>query len=105
MKVVVQNGAKHCLSRKDAESMVRLFPSSWSSIVTQVMLAAGDSLTTSFHRKERVICLYSPPSPPAERDKAKAASVLVRSIATAVGAEVSPELELACVKAVGAGPA
>ena len=100
MKVVIQNGANHCLSRKDAESVVSLLPRSWSSNVSQVLLAAGSSLSTSFHPKERVICLYCPSSPAAARDKRRAVSLLLEAIAATAGAELPEELETKCQEVV-----
>ncbi len=101
MKVVVQNGANHCLSRRDAEAVVSLLPSAWSSCVSQVLLASGSTLSTSFHSKERVLCLYCPSSPVAARDKRLAVSLLLRALATAARAELPEELELECQAAVG----
>lgn len=100
MKVVVQNGANHCLSRRDAESVARCLPRAWDSRIGQILLAAGNSLSTSFHPKERVVCLYCPQSPEAARDKREAVSQLLRALASAAGAELTDRLELECQEAV-----
>ena len=100
MKVVVQNGANHCLSRKDAEFVVSRLPSSWSSSVQQILLAAGDSISTSFHPKERVLCLYCPSGPAEARNKGAAVYQLLHALAAA-GSEVSESLEQDCMAAVG----
>jgi hypothetical protein len=101
VKVVVQNGANHCLSRKDAELVASLLPRSWSSSVQQVLLAGGDSLSTSFHPKERVLCLYCPSGPAQARNKGLAVYRLLHALAAAAGAEVSESLERDCMAAVG----
>ncbi len=100
MKVVVQNGAKHCLSRKDAEAILACVPESWSSHVAQVLLAYGDRLTTSIHAKERIVVLHCPWEPASARDKGKVASLLVEALAEAAGAELSEDVERACRDAV-----
>ena len=82
--------------------MARL-PSSWSTRVGQVLLAAGPSMSTSYHRKERVVCLYCPSGSGEGRNKRLAATLFVHAIAAAAGEEVSDELELECIEAVG-GP-
>lgn len=100
MKVVIQNGANHCLSRKDAESVVSRLPHAWSSCVSQVLLAAGSLPSTSFHPKERVVCLYCPASPAAGRDKRLAVSLLLQALAGAAGAELPDELVAECQGAI-----
>ena len=104
MKVVIQNGANNWLSRKDAESVIRRLPSSWSSSISQVLLAAGPSLSTSFHPKERVVCLYCPSAPRVAQDKRVAVSALLRALAGAACAELPDGLEHECQEAVD-GPA
>lgn len=97
MKVVVQNGSNHCLSRAELESMTRLFPESWDSAVNQLLLAQGKDLATSFHRKERVLCLYCPPSPSDSRDKARAVMCLLQGFASITGRDLPDGLEARCV--------
>ena len=62
MKVTVQNGAPHGLSRREVEAISPLFPESWSRRVEQIILYQGDSpaLRTSFHPKDRVLGLFWP---------------------------------------------
>jgi len=97
MKVVVQNGANHCLSRRDAEAVVRRLPAAWSSNVRQVLLAAGNTLSTSFHPKEGVLCLYCPAAPTTARDKNQAVLQLLRGAAGAAGVEVPDGLMQECL--------
>ncbi|GAC1375048.1 MAG: hypothetical protein NVSMB40_12640 [Aquirhabdus sp.] len=58
MKIVVQNGTQHCLSRQEIEAMVLLFPAPWSSNVKVILLGTKNEtgITINFHPKEQ--CLY-----------------------------------------------
>jgi len=62
MKVVVQNGATHGLSRREIESIVPLLPVSWSRCVKRIVLCQGQTANVeiSFHPKEHVLGLYWP---------------------------------------------
>jgi hypothetical protein len=62
MKVTVQNGAAHGLSRRDVEAIVPLFPASWANRVQQIVLYQGDTpvLRASFHPKQRTLGLFWP---------------------------------------------
>lgn len=62
MKVTVQNGATHGLSRQEVESMVPLFPPSWSKHVKHIVLYQGDGpeVTASFYPKEQILGLFWP---------------------------------------------
>ncbi len=97
MKVVVQNGANHCLSRRDAEAIVALLPESWHTRIRKLLFARGACLGTSFHRKESVFCLYSPLG---FSDKQQAVAVLVRGIADALGTDVPEDLLVSASMAV-----
>ena len=62
MKVVVQNGAAHGLSRRDVEAIVPLLPAAWSQHVKQVVLYQGQAsvIETSFYPKAHVLGLFWP---------------------------------------------
>ena len=62
MKVTVQNGAIHGLSRRDVEAIVPLLPGSWSGRVRQIVLYQGDSpdLKLTFYPKAQIIGLFWP---------------------------------------------
>ena len=61
MKIVVQNGCNHALSRKEMESIIPLFPSRWSNKVKSITLCQGDdSIEVEFHEKEMILDFFSP---------------------------------------------
>jgi len=65
MKVVVQNGAAHGLSRRDVESIVTLLPSSWSRFVAQITLYQGTipSVEIKFYPKKKILGMFWPTPP------------------------------------------
>ena len=87
MKVTVQNGAAHGLSRGEVEAMVRVFPAAWSHLVKSIVLYQGGEveIDVSFHPKEKVVGLYWPSSSVVPSSKAKAIEKLL--VALAVVAE------------------
>ena len=62
MKVIVQNGATHTLSRKQAEAIVALFPASWIKSVDSLTLyqGNGESLHVAHYPKARAVGLFWP---------------------------------------------
>lgn len=62
MRVTVQNGAKHGLSRSEAEMVVRVLPPSLSSVAKSLVLygTTDSEIKVSYHPKEQVIGLYWP---------------------------------------------
>jgi hypothetical protein len=62
MKVTVQNGAAHGLSRRDVETIIPLVPASWSGGVRQIVLYQGDSsdLKAVFYPKKKLLGLFWP---------------------------------------------
>ncbi len=62
MKVTIQNGAAHGLSRRDIEAVVPELPASWAKHVKQIALcqARGSELTTSYYPKEQILGLFWP---------------------------------------------
>ena len=82
MNVVVQNGAEHCLSRAEVEAMVPSFPHSWNRFVGTILLAGGGTeLVASFHEKEKVLSVQSPPRTSAASDKVAAVGELLIALA------------------------
>lgn len=103
MKIVVQNGSRHCLSRKDVEAVLGCLPESWGFSISRVILAKGDELKTTFHAKERVLALYCPWEPEGQRDRTAAIAILVTGLAQAARSEFPDELIALCQEAVAAG--
>jgi hypothetical protein len=62
MKVTIQNGANHGLSRREAEAVVGLLPSSLSSIAKSLVLygTRAREVSVSFHPKEQVVGWHWP---------------------------------------------
>lgn len=62
MKVVVQNGCDHVLSRKDVEAVMLKLPARLNRSVNTVGLSQGDEngIELSFHKKEMSLELFSP---------------------------------------------
>ena len=62
MKIVIQNGCDHALSRREVESMVPLFPGRWHSDVHSIVLYQGEDkeITTKYFEKEQILGLFSP---------------------------------------------
>ena len=79
MKITVQNGSKHGLSRKDVEAIVGLFPASWSRLANSVVLYAGKEPTVhvTYYQKNKTVGLFWPISQPAEISKAVAIEELL----------------------------
>ena len=100
MKVVVQNGSRHSLSRRDAEAVLACLPRSWGAQVDKVVLAHGERLEARFHRKEQVLALHCPWEPSSQRDKATVVAVLVQALADASGMGLPEGLVARCPEAV-----
>lgn len=62
MKVTVQNGAAHGLSRRDVETIVPLFPETWSAFVQQIVLyqAKGPNVSATFYPKAHLLGFFWP---------------------------------------------
>ncbi|MBK7657431.1 MAG: hypothetical protein IPJ18_23010 [Betaproteobacteria bacterium] len=62
MKVTVQNGAKHGLTRADVESINSLLPSSWSKLIKQIALYQGvtGEIQVNYYPQKGLIGLYWP---------------------------------------------
>ncbi|MTW10505.1 hypothetical protein GM658_07795 [Pseudoduganella eburnea] len=81
MKITIQNGATHPLSRREIESIVCLFPAAWSYAVDAIVLYQGGSeLTAKLYARERKIGLFWPLTP-TYHTKADAIEVLLVALA------------------------
>ena len=86
MKVVVQNGVRHALSRQDAEAMVQLFPSSWGKAVKSITLYQTNEgrVSVGYHSKEKAIGLYWPREANQLHSKSSAIDELLIAMAAVV---------------------
>ena len=88
MKVTVQNGAEHGLTRLDVESIDPLFPPAWAKCVEQIVLyqSLTDSLTTTYYPGQRVIGLHWPrPKELASKEEGIRELLLALSVAAELG--------------------
>lgn len=62
MKVTVQNGAAHGLSRHDVETIIPLFPEAWFACVQQIVLyqAKGPNVSATFFPKANLLGFFWP---------------------------------------------
>ena len=62
MKVTLQNGAVRGLTRRDVEAIIPLFPPSWSTSVSQIVLyqGQGPSVSAAFYAKSHTLGLFWP---------------------------------------------
>jgi hypothetical protein len=83
MKVVVQNGASHGLTRKQAESLVALLPPSLGEAVKSLTLyqAEGPALEFRHYPKEQSLGMFWPSSPHAQPLVAEAVRELLVALA------------------------
>jgi hypothetical protein len=84
MKVTIQNGSAHGLSRSEVEAMVPLFPQSWKRVVKQIVLyqGSGSALKAEFYPKEQLLGLFWP-SPADAATKSDGVEELLLSLAVA----------------------
>jgi hypothetical protein len=81
MKITVQNGAAHGLSRRDLEAVIPLFPASWMRCVKQVVLyqGAGEALRASYYPKDQILGLFWP-APGSQATKQQAVTELLLAL-------------------------
>jgi hypothetical protein len=86
MKVVIQNGATHSLSRKQAEAIVALFPGSWLKAVDSLTLyqSDGEALHVKHYPKARAVGVFWPSSSHPQPTAAEAIRELLVALAIAV---------------------
>ena len=86
MKIIVQNGASHGLSRRKAEALVELFPSSWSNAIKALTLYQGEGPAVEFRHypKEQSFGMFWPPASCAQPVLAEAVGELLVALAIVV---------------------
>jgi len=71
MKLVIQNGCRHTLGRKELELMIELFPPKWSTRVKTIAFYKGDepAIRLQYFEKEQVLGVFWPKEPEGEHEK------------------------------------
>lgn len=64
LRVVIQNGAQHCLTRSVVESRLRAVPDIWAKHVERVTIreTVAPEPVVSFHPKEKSVAINGPES-------------------------------------------
>lgn len=85
MKVIIQNGATHTLSRKQAEAIVALFPASWVKSVDSLTLHQSnrETLHIEHYPRARAVGLFWPSSSHPQPTAAEAIQELLVALAIA----------------------
>jgi len=85
MKIIVQNGATHTLSRKQAEAIVALFPAPWIKSVDSLTFyqGNGESLHVEHYPRARAVGLFWPSSLYPQPTAAEATQELLIALAIA----------------------
>ena len=96
MRVVVQNGANHFLSRREAEAVVESLPTGWTAAVDQLVLARGQRIEAKLYGKKRLLYLFSPPGPSTPCAKRLAVEVLLESLSALANEDLTEELLRLC---------
>lgn len=93
MKVVIQNGCAHALSRKEIESMVGLFPDTWSKNVKTIALYQGKDpgIFANYFRKEQILGLYSPKESKNKEAKIQAVQEMIIALECIAGSADFPK--------------
>jgi hypothetical protein len=83
VKVTVQNGATHGLSRVDVERVVQLIPVGWSRLVKSIVLYQGTEtgVAVRFYPKEGIIGLFWPAKTAEQPSKSEAVEDLLVALA------------------------
>jgi hypothetical protein len=83
MKLVIQNGCRHTLARKEFEPMLALFPPKWSTGVNAITFYSGDSegMETRYFKKERILGVFWPHESQDLNEKEKAIEQILISLA------------------------
>jgi hypothetical protein len=78
----VQNGSRHGLSRRDAETIVRLLPPSFRNAAKSLVLCATteSSVRVTYHPKEQVIGLHWPLAADSSVSKSEAIDEILVSL-------------------------
>jgi hypothetical protein len=93
VRVTIQNGATHGLSRDDVERLVPLFPSAWSRLVKSIVLyqSSETGFSVSFYPKEGIIGLFWPPQSLGHPSKSEAIEDFLVAMAIVAERGVLPE--------------
>lgn len=93
MKVIVQNGVSHALSRREVESMIPCFPAPWNTAIDSIVLYQGtqSDVTVTHHPKERILGLYWPRTPDPRLSKESAVEELLVALAAIVDLGYLPQ--------------
>ena len=83
IKVTVQNGTHHGLSRAEANAIVKYFPAAWGKIVTDVVLyqSEGAKLHCEYFEKSRLLGVFWPGEQYAQPDKSEAIDEMLVALA------------------------
>lgn len=83
MKVIVQNGAHHGLSRHETEQVVQLFPAKWSRVVKSIVLYQGTDkeISVRFYSKSQVVGIFWPSKSAEQPTKSEAVENLLIAVA------------------------
>ena len=62
MKITIQNGAAHGLSRRDLEAIIPLFPKAWAASIQQIVLyqGQGPGVRAEFYPKKQLLGFFWP---------------------------------------------
>ncbi len=82
MKLVIQNGCRHTLTRKEFEAMIELFPLKWSERVKTIAFYKGDepAMRLQYFEKEKVLGLFWPKESQGKEEKLQAVQDILLSL-------------------------
>jgi hypothetical protein len=82
MKLVIQNGCRHTLTRKEFESMLAFLAPSWSKRVNSIAFYSGAEpfLRTQYFEKEKVLGLFWPKEQSDIDEKRQAIQEIIASL-------------------------
>jgi hypothetical protein len=85
MKVIVQDGATHSLSRKQAEAIIGLLRASWITAIDSLTLYQGneEAFHVKHYPKARAVGMFWPPSSHPQPTAAEATKELLVALAIA----------------------
>lgn len=95
MKLTIQNGCVHALTRKEMESILPLFPARWNKGVDAIVFYQGKkaNIYTEYYKKERILGLFWPKTTQPETDKIKAVEELIVGL-ECVAENASPSIKM-----------
>ena len=83
MKLVIQNGCRHTLTRKEFEPMFALLPPKWSTGVNIITFYTGDSAVVKirYFKKEKTLGVFWPQVPQDINEKQQTIEEILISLA------------------------